>query len=144
MYASKPADGTAGLKPADQPDWDKPVWRSRDGDSAKLAPGGYYLVEVQVQGANSRPYSLLPAPIRFQLSYGEENSDGFDIHVPPTTEAPFVLAAKVENGRAIMEIGNVTRGEMPQTGGHGIWVFAIVGVVLVIGGGLVMQRRREA
>lgn len=144
VYASKPADGTAGLKPADQPDWDKPVWRSRDGDSAKLAPGGYYLVEVQVQGANSRPYSLLPAPIRFQLSYGEENSDGFDIHVPPTTEAPFVLAAKVENGRAIMEIGNVTRGEMPQTGGHGIWVFAIVGVVLVIGGGLVMQRRREA
>ncbi|MDK4296851.1 LPXTG cell wall anchor domain-containing protein [Corynebacterium pseudodiphtheriticum] len=144
VYASKPADGAAGLEPADQPDWDKPVWRSRDGDSAKLAPGVYYLVEVQVQGANSRPYSLLPAPVRFRLSYGEENSDGFDIHVPPTAEAPFVLAAKVENGRAIMEIGNITRGEMPQTGGHGIWVFVIVGVVLVIGGGLAMQRRREA
>ena len=55
-----------------------------------------------------------------------------------------MLAAKVENGRAIMEIGNITRGEMPQTGGHGIWVFVIVGVVLVIGGGLAMQRRREA
>lgn len=37
-----------------------------------------------------------------------------------------------------MEIGNITRGETAQTGGHGIWVFAIVGVVLVIGGGLVM------
>lgn len=120
VYVSEPADGAAGLEPADQPDWDKPVWRSRDGDSAKLAPGVYYLMEVQVQRANSRPYSLLPAPVRFQLSYGEENSDGFDIHVPPTAEAPFVLAAKVENGRAIMEIGNITRGEMPQTGGHGI------------------------
>ncbi|MFW8567918.1 hypothetical protein [Corynebacterium propinquum] len=87
---------------------------------------------------NSRPYSLLPAPIRFRLSYGEENSDGCDIHVPPTAEAAFVLTAKLENRRAIMEIGNITRGETAQTGGHGIWVFAIVGVVLVIGGGLVM------
>ncbi|WP_367317348.1 LPXTG cell wall anchor domain-containing protein [Corynebacterium propinquum] len=33
---------------------------------------------------------------------------------------------------------------MPQTGGRGIWGFAIVGVVLVVGGGLVMQSRRGA
>ena len=93
---------------------------------------------------NSRPYSILAEPIRFQLSYGEEDSDGFDIQVPPTAEAPFVLAVRVENGRVIMEIGNITRGEMPQTGGRGIWGFAIVGVVLVVGGGLVMQSRRGA
>lgn len=83
-------------------------------------------------------------PIRFEFTYGEGSKDGFGINIPSSAEAPFVLSARVEDGRAIMDIGNITRGEMPLTGGHGVWGFAVAGLLLSAGGGCAAQRRRQA
>lgn len=98
---------------------------------------------LQAQG-DTQGYSLLPGPIRFELTYGEGNNDGFGINVPSSAEAPFVLSARVEDGRAIMDIGNITRGEMPLTGGRGIWGFVVAGMLLLAGGVFAAQRRRQA
>lgn len=98
---------------------------------------------LQAQG-NTQGYSLLPGPIRFELTYGEGNNDGFGINVPSSAEAPFVLSARVEDGRAIMDIGNITRGEMPLTGGRGVWGFVVAGLLLLAVGGFAAQRRRQA
>lgn len=97
---------------------------------------------VQAQG-DAQGYSLLPGPIRFELTYGEGSNDGFGINVPSSAEAPFVLSARVEDGRAIMDIGNITRGEMPLTGGHGVWGFVFAGLLLLAVGGFAAQRRRQ-
>ncbi|UQV55629.1 LPXTG cell wall anchor domain-containing protein [Corynebacterium pseudodiphtheriticum] len=97
----------------------------------------------QAQG-DEQGYSLLPGPIRFELTYGEGSNDGFGINVPSSAEAPFVLSARVEDGRAIMDIGNITRGEMPLTGGHGVWGFMVAGLLLLAVGGFAAQRRRQA
>lgn len=98
---------------------------------------------LQAQG-DAQGYSLLPGPIRFELTYGEGSNDGFGINVPSSAEAPFVLSARVEDGRAIMDIGNITRGEMPLTGGHGVWGFMVAGLLLLAVGGFAAQRRRQA
>lgn len=97
---------------------------------------------LQAQG-DAQAYSLLPGPIRFELTYGEGSNDGFGINVPSSAEAPFVLSARVEDGRAIMDIGNITRGEMPLTGGHGVWGFVFAGLLLLAVGGFAAQRRRQ-
>lgn len=97
---------------------------------------------LQAQG-DAHGYSLLPGPIRFELTYGEGSNDGFGISVPSSAEAPFVLSARVEDGRAIMDIGNITRGEMPLTGGHGVWGFVFAGLLLLAVGGFAAQRRRQ-
>lgn len=162
VYVAKSADDPAAGENAEQPDWDKRVWSSDQAGTATLSPGVYYLVEEQtpqlaanMQGPQTaRPtlqaqgdaqgYSLLPGPIRFELSYGEGSNGGFDSNVPSLAEAPFVLSALVEDGRAIMDIGNITRGEMPLTGGRGVWGFAVVGLLLLTVGVFAAQRRRQA
>lgn len=153
VYATKSVDDTAAGENVDQPDWDKRVWSSDQAETAKLSPGVYYLVEeqtpqtarptLQAQG-DAQGYSLLPGPIRFELTYREGSNDGFGINVPSSAEAPFVLSARVEDGRAIMDIGNITRGEMPLTGGHGVWGFVFAGLLLLAVGGFAAQRRRQA
>ena len=161
VYTAKTDDPTAG-ETANQPDWDKRVWSSVQAETEMLSPGVYYLVEEatpqplasmhgpqtasptsQAQG-DAQGYSLLPGPIRFELSYGEGSNGGFDSNVPSLAEAPFVLSALVEDGRAIMDIGNITRGEMPLTGGRGVWGFAVVGLLLLTVGVFATQRRRQA
>ncbi|WP_448860468.1 LPXTG cell wall anchor domain-containing protein [Corynebacterium propinquum] len=162
VYPAKSADDPAAGENADQPDWDKRVWSSDQAETAMLSPGVYYLVEEQTpqlaasvhspQTARStsqaqgdaQGYSLLPGPIRFELTYREGNNEGFGIKVPSSAEAPFVLSARVEDGRAIMDIGNITRGEMPLTGGRGVWGFAVAGLLLLAVGGFAAQRRRQA
>lgn len=162
VYATKSVDDPAADENADQPDWDKRVWSSDQAEIAMLSPGVYYLVEEQtpqlaanVHGpqtarstsqtqGDAQGYSLLPGPIRFELTYGEGSNDGFGINVPSSAEAPFVLSARVEDGRAIMDIGNITRGEMPLTGGHGVWGFVFAGLLLLAVGGFAVQRRRQA
>lgn len=152
VYATRSVDDPAAGENADQPDWGKRVWSSDQAETAVLSPGVYYLVEeqtpqtarptLQAQG-DTQGYSLLPGPIRFELTYGEGSNDGFGINVPSSAEAPFVLSARVEDGRAIMDIGNITRGEMPLTGGHGVWGFVFAGLLLLAVGGFAAQRRRQ-
>lgn len=152
VYATKSVGDPAAGENVDQPDWDKRVWSSDQAETAKLSPGVYYLVEeqtpqtarptLQAQG-DAQGYSLLPGPIRFELTYREGSNDGFGINVPSSAEAPFVLSARVEDGRAIMDIGNITRGEMPLTGGHGVWGFVFAGLLLLAVGGFAAQRRRQ-
>lgn len=162
VYATRSVDEPAAGENADQPDWDKRVWSSDQAETAMLSPGVYYLVEEQtpqlaanVHGpqtarstsqaqGDAQGYSLLPGPIRFELTYGEGSNDGFGINVLSSAEAPFVLSARVEDARAIMDIGNITRGEMPLTGGRGIWVFVVAGLLLLAVGGVATQRRRQA
>lgn len=129
------------------------MWSSGQAETAMLAPGVYYLVEeqspqtarptLQAQG-DAQGYSLLLGPIRLELIYGEGSNDGFGINVPSSAEAPFVLSARVEDGRAIMDIGNITRGEMPLTGGHGVWGFVFAGLLLLAVVVFAAQRRRQA
>ncbi|MEY8209943.1 prealbumin-like fold domain-containing protein [Corynebacterium sp. MNWGS58] len=153
VYAAKSADDPAAGEHADQPDWDKRVWSSDQAETAMLTPGIYYLVEEQTPQTtrptlqaqvDAQDYSLLPGPIRFELTYGEGSNNGFGINVPSSAEAPFVLSARVEDGRAIMDIGNITRGEMPLTGGRGVWGCVVAGLLLLAVGGLATQRRRQA
>lgn len=153
VYATRSVDDPAAGENADQPDWGKRVWSSDQAETAVLSPGVYYLVEeqtpqtarptLQAQG-DTQGYSLLPGPIRFELTYREGSNDGFGINVPSSAEAPFVLSAQVEDGRAIMDIGNITRGEMPLTGGRGVWEFVVAGLLLLAVGGFAAQRRRQA
>ena len=162
VYPAKSADDPAAGENADQPDWDKRMWSSDQAETEMLSPGVYYLVKeatpqplasmhgpqtarstLQAQG-DAQGYSLFLGPIRFELTYGEGSNDGFGINVPSSAEASFVLSARVEDGRAIMDIGNITRGEMPLTGGDGVWGFVFAGLLLLAVGGFAAQRRRQA
>lgn len=55
-----------------------------------------------------------------------------------------MLSAQIEDGRAIMDIGNIVRGEMLLTGGHGVWGFVFAGLLLLAVGVFAAQRHRQA
>ncbi|MDK4303942.1 SpaA isopeptide-forming pilin-related protein [Corynebacterium propinquum] len=124
-----------------QPDWNRgPVWDTDNQSAQTMNPGEYYLVETQApQG-----YSLLPQPVYFELAQNERGTY-------LSAAAPFIVNTRIDQeqdaqGRpvytAVMELANVLKGDLPLTGGRGIWGFALAGIIILAMGAYFVQRRR--
>ncbi|MDK8666609.1 SpaA isopeptide-forming pilin-related protein [Corynebacterium propinquum] len=123
-----------------QPNWERgPIWDTDNQSTQTMNPGEYYLVETQApQG-----YSLLPQPVYFELAQNERGTY-------LSAAAPFIVNTRIDQeqdaqGRpvyvAVMELANVLKGDLPLTGGRGIWGFTLVGLILLAMGAYFVQRR---
>ncbi|QMV86317.1 VWA domain-containing protein [Corynebacterium hindlerae] len=118
-----------------------PVWKTGDESKIKLAPGKYLLIETQAP----RGYSLLPEAIQFEIV--AENGQQI-IKLPNAGNAVFVLNSgsdeSVSQGfGTYMQVADVQMGTLPKTGGGGIALWVVLGLLLV-GAGWLAVGRREA
>lgn len=111
-----------------------PVWTT--GSTSTLEPGGYVLVERKAPAG----YALLPRPIRFDLT---QSSEGVAIQVE--TGADFVVGKGFESATstAFLKVANVLQGELPKTGGIGVyWTTLLSFFLMALGGSLAVRRTR--
>ncbi|WP_082312945.1 SpaA isopeptide-forming pilin-related protein [Corynebacterium lactis] len=124
-----------------EPQGEAPVWKTGDESKVKLAPGKYLLIETQ----SPQGYSLLPEAIQFEIVV--ENGK-HTIKLSTGGSAVFVLNSgpdeTVDRGfGTYMQVADVQVGTLPKTGGFGVWLWALFGL-LVVGAGGVVARRRTA
>lgn len=105
------------------------------------APGTYFLIETK----SPNGYSLLAAPVKFATSWGADGSAVIEIQQGAGLAAVGNKCDSDSQGctkeLGIIQIADVTTGELPKTGGLGIPVWAMLGAALVLGGSLAMRRR---
>lgn len=107
------------------------------------APGVYYLIETKApQG-----YSLLSEPVKFSTKWDAEGNAVIEILsggalAVSGNECDNVDTADCNKKIGILQIADVTKGELPKTGGSGVGLWALAGAVLVILGCCVLWRRR--
>lgn len=95
---------------------------------AKLKPGSYQLVETKAPvGPDGHQYSLLPQPIIFNVAPGEDGKS-----VVTVTGTGF--ATVDEDDPSVIKVANVYSGKLPKTGGIGVGVVALIGLVIVSAG----------
>ncbi|NJJ04464.1 LPXTG cell wall anchor domain-containing protein [Corynebacterium coyleae] len=115
---------------------------------AKLAVSKpYYLVETQAPTKNSQSYSLLVAPVEFQIVAGEDGSvvqirDGENwtsevVGAGLWTERP----DKFDAATGYLQVANVRQGDLPKTGGVGLQLPILFGGALIAAGVLVGRRK---
>lgn len=101
---------------------------------AKLKPGSYQLVETKAPtGPDGRQYSLLPQPITFNLAAGPDGKS--EVTLPDTS-----FAVVDDNDLSVIKVANVYAGELPKTGGAGVGILALIGLLIVSAGVYVARR----
>lgn len=118
---------------------------------AKLAVSKpYYLVETQAPTKNGQSYSLLVAPVEFQIVAGEdgyvaqirdgENWTNEVVGAGLWTERP----DKFDAATGYLQVANVRQGDLPKTGGVGLQLPILFGGALIAAGVLVGRRKVAA
>lgn len=115
---------------------------------AKLAVSKpYYLVETQAPTKDGQSYSLLVAPVEFQIVAGK---DGYVVQIRNgenwTNE---VVGAglwtdrpeKFDAATGYLQVANVRQGDLPKTGGAGLQLPILLGGALIAAGALVGRRK---
>ncbi|VEH73757.1 DUF6923 family protein [Corynebacterium segmentosum] len=107
------------------------------------APGVYYLIETKApQG-----YNLLPKPVKFSTAW---NGDGAAV-VKILSDGALTAAGnecdKSSNTNCdkkvgIIQIADVSKGELPKTGGAGVIPWVIAGATIILLGCVVLRRRK--
>lgn len=102
-------------------------------DNAQLDAGNYVIVERQApQG-----YQLLLEPLRFNVV----EKDGSLVVEPVQAQQTGLVKIMLKGDAYLFVVGNIRQGELPKTGGIGVWTQAAVSL-LIIGGGILLARRR--
>ncbi|QMV84422.1 LPXTG cell wall anchor domain-containing protein [Corynebacterium hindlerae] len=106
-------------------------------NTAKVTPGTYVLVETKAP-AN---HSLLPQPIEFTIKRGKDanleladvaNGGGVVTFENPNAQRPNI----------ILTVADPQTGTLPKTGGSGVAIPALLGVMLVLIGAVLTRRRK--
>lgn len=110
----------------------------------------YYLVETQAPTKDGQQYSLLVAPVEFQIVSGENGyvvqiRDGEDwkselIGAGLWTERP----QEFDAATGYLQVANVRQGNMPKTGGVGVQLPILIGGALIAAGALMGRRKVTA
>lgn len=99
-----------------------------------LKPGVYYLVETRSPAG----YSLLPNPVAFRVAGAEK---GYAIELLNRDDAVVVEILNNESGQLILQVADVSSGELPQTGGNGHLRTYVLALLLLIVGAFGLWRR---
>ncbi|MDK8879126.1 VWA domain-containing protein [Corynebacterium sp. MSK008] len=109
----------------------------------------YYLVETQAPTKEGQQYSLLVAPVEFQIVSGE---NGYVVQIRDGEAwASELVGAGLWTDRpqefdaatGYLQVANVRQGNMPKTGGVGVQLPILLGGALIAAGAL-MGRRKVA
>ena len=115
--------------------------------AAKLmADRFYYLVETK----SPVGYSLLPEPILFRIITDAEGNQNIQFHDARTKIAlkdssPLVNVFDKNGAKSstavFLQVADIRTGELPKTGGFGVWLWALFGLLVVGAGGIIARRR---
>lgn len=117
----------------------------------------YWLIETQAPtGADGKRYSLLVKPVLFQLvrdpNTGNARALFFDDTAANTGQQAWTNKHPVANmysgqqvkDKITIKLANIQQGEMPLTGGAGIWRLTIIGLLVILVGVFGAMTRRIA
>lgn len=118
---------------------------------AKLAVSkSYYLVETQAPTKDGQQYSLLAAPVEFQIVPGDggfvvqirdgENWTNEVVGAGLWTDRP----QKFDAATGYLQVANVRQGNLPKTGGMGVQLPILLGGALIAAGALIGRRKIAA
>ncbi|OEX93974.1 hypothetical protein A0K93_09560 [Corynebacterium sp. BCW_4722] len=117
---------------------------------AKLGPSKtYYLVETKTPTKEGQRYSLLVAPVEFQIVAGEK---GYVVQIRDGEEWTSELVGaglwterpqEFDAATGYLQVANVRQGNLPKTGGSGLQLPILLGGALIAAGAL-MGRRKVA
>ena len=104
-------------------------------DLGALACGTYYLVETAAPAG----YNPLSAPVTITVSV-----DGVTYHQEGNSfsDSQQGIGFDPENNIYTLTVTNNAGVELPSTGGPGTWLFTCVGIILILGAGILLWRRR--
>lgn len=118
----------------------------------------YWLIETQAPtGADGKRYSLLAKPVLFHLVRDPNSGNArvlfFDDTAASTGRQEWTNKHPVANmysghqtkDKITIKLANIKQGEMPLTGGAGIWRLTIIGLLVILVGVFgALSRRKEA
>lgn len=103
---------------------------------AKVTPGKYLLVETKApKSADGKQYSLLVRPITFMVDV-----KGGKTEVEILDGTP--VATVDSDNLSIIRVANVYVGTLPKTGGAGVGIIALLGMLLTLAGAFFARRSR--
>lgn len=117
----------------------------------------YWLIETQAPtGVDGKRYSLLVKPVLFQLvrdpNTGNARALFFDDTAANTGQQAWTNKHPVANmysgqqakDKITIKLANIQQGEMPLTGGAGVWRLTIIGLLVILVGVFGAMTRRIA
>lgn len=94
-----------------------------------LEEGTYFLEELRTVSG----YNLLKAPVKIEITAGK--SESINAYVGTNNQYTGTLdQEKDDDGWFEVAINNIKGFQMPSTGGRGIWIFVLAGVLVVAAG----------
>ncbi|MBG9294939.1 SpaA isopeptide-forming pilin-related protein [Corynebacterium diphtheriae] len=103
---------------------------------AKVTPGKYLLVETKApKSADGKQYSLLVRPITFMV---DVKGGKTEVKILDGTPAATVDGDNL----SIIRVANVYVGTLPKTGGAGVGIMALLGMLLTLAGAFFARRSR--
>ncbi|PMD05824.1 fimbrial assembly protein [Brevibacterium paucivorans] len=115
----------------------KPLYTIKPGQESieVKTTGTFFLVETKAPNG----LNLLPHPVKFEIAMDQ-------------TTKKYTISAGTSNGlitaggtgeAMVLTVADTVSGELPKTGGNGVWVWALGGLVMAGGGALWMRRRKS-
>lgn len=100
---------------------------------SELEAGDYWIVETKAPNN----FQLLPQPMKLNLSVTDGKWNG-----SVENGAPFIMVADNDTVNEVwIQVADIRTGDLPKTGGYGVWIWALLGLVLA-GIGVVDTRRK--
>ena len=156
-----------GVAPADNKDLDRSTWPNNK-KVILLTEGtgdekGFYTPEQRLRpdtpyrlyearsplDSDGRRYSLLTQPVVFRVKAEGDKQPSIEFYDEQrktwsTARPTEVTGISVQENTIIMGVANVRQGNLPKTGGIGIGVTTVLGLLIVAAGGLIANKRRRA
>lgn len=105
----------------------------KDPVETKLESGTYWLVETK----SPEGYQLLAQPVQLKLDF----KDGRWVGEVVDGAGLVFMDSKARNNEIWINVADIRTGELPKTGGFGVWLWALLGLLVVAAGGIIARRR---
>ncbi|WP_293879366.1 SpaA isopeptide-forming pilin-related protein [uncultured Brevibacterium sp.] len=115
----------------------KPLYTIKPGQESieVKTTGTFFLVETKAPNG----LNLLPKPVPFEISF---DKDAKTYKVSTVGDNPQIQASG-SGDAMLLVVADTASGQLPKTGGNGVLVWALGGLVMAGGGALWMRRRKS-
>ncbi|MGO2876445.1 MAG: DUF5979 domain-containing protein [Corynebacterium casei] len=145
IYPASPDGSPSGEAVIEDMQWDPEYADDRSRFIARLVPGTYFLVETR----SGNGAQLMPQPWRFTVAADPEPEILGDLQISLNSETDHSGLITIEEPTAdepwLIRVANIATGELPLTGGRGIWPGVGLGssILLLAAAWYAHTKRRE-
>lgn len=116
----------------------KPLYTIKPGQESieVKTTGTFFLVETKAPNG----LNLLPKPVPFEIAFDNETNT---YKVSTVGESSAQIVASGSGDTMLLRVADTSSGKLPKTGGNGVMVWALAGLMMAGGGALWMRRRKS-